>query len=82
MMMHTMRALEDEGGWSVGFYLDLDTQMKWIEICQFSKETDALNRVNQLNGGPGVAIPAILNELIKVLSRPNHKLFNLDPPPG
>lgn len=62
--IHTMKALPDESGWSVGYWLanvryermldgNYASISEWIEICQFKETLDAVKRVNLLNGGPG-----------------------------
>ena len=51
--INTMQ-LADSKAWSVGYWMVYDRGPTWIEICQFSKTIDAVNRVNMLNGGPGI----------------------------
>lgn len=60
MNMHTMQELPNGKGWAVGYWRTEQTALgpaeRWETICEFSEEPDALNRVNQLNGGPGISV--------------------------
>jgi len=64
--MHTMR-LTDAKAWSVGYWYQLVPVGKaWEEICQFSDTVDAVNRVNALNGGPGIVDGSGVQVLFKM----------------
>lgn len=55
MGIHTLRpAQAPDKGWSVGFYFLTEHGPAWTELCAFPEQQDALNRVNILNGGPGL----------------------------
>lgn len=58
MGVHTLKpAQAPDKGWSVGYWVSDQSYQGgrvWNELCAFPEQQDALNRVNILNGGPGL----------------------------